>query len=106
MALNADEARIFLQGGEFTRMEATGAPATFRYQPELDKAPINGVGQRVEYDVATSTVVVTGNVEFEQDGDVFSGERVVYDLRTDLVTAGSQNGGGRVTITLQPRNND
>jgi lipopolysaccharide export system protein LptA len=35
-------------------MEATGNPANLRYKPTADKPEIQGVSQRVEYDVASA----------------------------------------------------
>lgn len=101
MRLRADQARVFISDGTFTRMEADGSPTRFRYRPSQDKPPIEGSGQRVEYNAVSGVVVVSGGARFVQGGDEFRGDRIEYDLGSDVVNArsGSQ---GRVQITLQP----
>ncbi len=103
MYLGAEQAVvIFDADGRFQRMEATGQPARFRYQPSIDKPRIDGTGQRVEYDAAAARVVVSGNAHFVQGGDEFTGERIVYDLDRDQVNA-SGPPGGRIEFIIQPR---
>lgn len=102
MRLTADVARIYIQNGEFRRMEAEGKPTTFRYQPSAGKEPINGQGRRIEYDVNAAKVIVSDNARFTQGKDVFTGDRVEYNLSNDLVTANSREG-NRVRITIQPK---
>ncbi|HXH04734.1 MAG TPA: lipopolysaccharide transport periplasmic protein LptA [Candidatus Competibacteraceae bacterium] len=103
MRLTADLAKVFLNpNGDVQRMEATGNPATFRYQPSRDKPEINGVGQKVEYETASAKVVVTGGARFTQGQDVFTGDRVEYDINLDKVKASSDSG-NRVRFTIQPK---
>lgn len=102
MRMTADVARLFVSTeGTFERMEAEGAPATFRYQPSLDRPEINGVGRRVDYVAADGKVVVSGQARFVQGGDEFTGERVEYDIADDTVRA--DGGEGRVRFLIQPR---
>ncbi len=102
MRMTADEARVYMSDdGEFQRMEADGAPATFRYQPSVDKPEISGVGRKIEYQAAQGLVTVTGNAHFTQGGDEFTGQLVVYDVNTETVRADGQ--GERVRFTIQPK---
>lgn len=100
--LAADKATVYLQGGEFQKMEAVGGPSQFRYQPTHDKPPIDGVGQRIQYNATTAKVLVTGDAKFTQGGDVFTGQRIEYDLTTDIVKADGGNN-GRIQFIIQPR---
>lgn len=110
MYLAAEKATVYLQGGTLQRVVATGSPTNFRYKPSADKEQINGIGNRVEYDVGTAKVTVTGDARFTQGGDVFTGEFVEFDLTTDVVSAkGDKTKGkddGRINIILQPRATD
>lgn len=99
MRLAAATATVFFQDGDILRMEATGQPTKFHYQASHDKPPIDGVGQKIVYNVPTATVVVTGKASFTQGGDKFNGERIEYDLNKDLVKAD----GGRIKFVIQPR---
>lgn len=105
MKLAADKATIYFnQDGVFQRMEAVGKPTRFSYQPSRKKPPIDGVGDRIEYNAVTAKVVVSGNAKFTQGGDSFSGSQIEYDLNTDVVSANSKPG-NRVQFTIQPRSN-
>jgi len=99
MRLAAESATVFFKDGDILRMEATGKPTKFHYQATHDKPPINGVGQKIVYNVPNATVVVTGKASFTQGGDQFNGERIEYDLNKDLVKAN----GGRIKFIIQPR---
>ncbi len=103
MRLNADKATIFLENGAFRRVEAIGQPARFRVTPEGQRNPIEGEGQKLEYDVGNGQVVITGRVRFTQNQDEFRGERVVYEMGTGRISAGGGGAAGRVQFTLQPR---
>ena len=80
MRLAADTATVFFKEGDILRMEATGEPTKFHYQATHDKPPIDGVGQKIVYNVPDAIVVVTGKASFTQGGDKFNGERIEYDL--------------------------
>lgn len=102
MKLSADTVTISVRDGEFRHLQAEGGPATFRYLPARDKPEVVGYGRRMDYDVATGTVVITRNARITQAKDEFTGERIEYDLDKDLVKARGGDG-GRVQVILQPR---
>ena len=104
MRLFADTAVIYLNEGEFQRMEADGNPVRFRYKPAVNKEEIFGKGQHATYDVTDALITVSDNAHFTQGGDEFTGDHVEYDLEKDLVKARGASGGGRVQFTIQPRN--
>jgi len=106
MRLNADVATIHVKDGGFQRMEATGNPVNLRYRPAADKPEILGVSQRVEYDVASAKVIMSGNARLTQGQDVFTGDRVEYDLKSDVVRARGAGNNGRIQFTIQPRAQD
>lgn len=102
MRLVADTGKIFLQEGQFQRMEATGSPTTFRYKPDVDKEVIDGEGRKVVYNVDTGKVTVTDNARFTQGQDVFNGDFIEYDLATNVIRADSKDG-GRIRLVIQPK---
>ena len=103
MRLTADTVTVYLRDGNFQRMEAVGKPATLRYKPAANKAEMNGVSKRVEYDATNAQVVMTTNAKITQGQDVFSGDRIEYNLKEDLVKAQGTAEGGRIQFTLQPK---
>jgi lipopolysaccharide export system protein LptA len=103
MRLTADTATIHVRDGGFQRMEATGNPATLRYQPAVDKPEIRGTSRRVEYDVASARVTMSGGARLTQGRDTFTGDRIEYDLREDVVRARGAGANGRIQFTIQPQ---
>ena len=98
LKLQAAIAKVFLQAGSLTKMEASGQPVRFAYRPSVDRPTIKGTADRLVYNAAKATVVLSGNAKFSQGKDTFQGERIEYDLNTDVVNAG----GGRIEFIIQP----
>ncbi|QQS54450.1 MAG: lipopolysaccharide transport periplasmic protein LptA [Candidatus Competibacteraceae bacterium] len=103
MRLTADTATIHVKDSSFERMEAVGKPVNLRYKPAVDKPEILGTSQRVEYNVGSAKVVMSGNARLVQGQDVFAGDRVEYDLKGDVVRARGAGTNGRIQFTIQPR---
>ena len=103
MRLTADTVTIYVKDNNFQRMEAMGAPVNFRYRPTADKPEIQGASQRVEYDVAGAKVIMNGGAKLTQGQDTFTGERVEYDLKDDVVRARGAGDNGRIQFTIQPQ---
>ncbi|HCK81985.1 MAG TPA: lipopolysaccharide transport periplasmic protein LptA [Candidatus Competibacter sp.] len=103
MRLTADTATIYVKDNSFQKMDATGNPATLRYQPAADKPEIQGASKRVEYDVGSGKVVLTGGVRVVQGQDTFNGERLEYDLKDDVIRAKGAGQNGRIQFTIQPK---
>lgn len=103
MRLTADTATIYVKDSSFQRMDATGNPASLRYKSAADKPEIQGTSKRVEYDVASGKVIMTGTVRVVQGQDVFNGERLEYDLKDDVIRAKGAGENGRIQFTIQPK---
>jgi lipopolysaccharide export system protein LptA len=103
MRLTADTATIYVKDSSFQRMDAAGNPANLRYKPAADKPEIQGTSKRVEYDVPSAKVVMSGSVRVVQGQDVFTGDRVEYDLKDDVIRAKGAGENGRIQFTIQPK---
>lgn len=101
MRLLADKATIYTQNGNFQRIVATGNPVTWRYKPAPDKEELQGASQRIEYNALARQITMNTDAHITQGQDEFRGDRVDYDLTTDLVKASAKEG-GRIRFTLQP----
>jgi lipopolysaccharide export system protein LptA len=100
--LNADTATIYTKDGQFQRIESVGKPATWRYKTAPDKEELRGSGLHVDYDVTKNLMSSYGNARVTQGDDVFTGDYIDYDTKTDLVKARGENG-KRIQITIQPK---
>ena len=95
--------------GEQT-MQATGAPVQFSQTLDGNKGTVVGQANQVDYASATGVAVLTGNARVQRGGDVASGARITYNMRTEVYTIhGSKAAGtksaaksGRVSVVIQP----
>jgi lipopolysaccharide export system protein LptA len=87
MRLTADTATIYVKDNNFQRMEAIGRPSQPALQADADKPEIQGTSKRVEYDVLGAQGGHERYVRVVQGQDVFTGERVEYDLKDDVIRA-------------------
>lgn len=100
--IRARRAEITQRGGEPTRAVLSGNPVKLDQQLD-DGTPMSATAAKVDYDLTTEIVVLTGNVILRQPRGSLSGERVVYNMRTGQVQSGGK-GEGRVKMRILPRN--
>lgn len=100
--IRADRSEIHSRNGQITRAVLTGSPAVM--QQELDDgSPMTARARRIDYDMGTEVVVLTGNAHVEQPRGSMTSERIVYNMQTGRVESGGQDA-GRVQMRIQPRN--
>jgi lipopolysaccharide export system protein LptA len=99
--IRSSTAVITQRNGEPTRVVLTGGPVTLKQQMD-DGTPMTATASKIDYDLTTEVVVFTGKVDIRQPRGNLSGERVVYNMRTQQVTGGGQ-GNGRVKMRILPR---
>jgi lipopolysaccharide export system protein LptA len=63
-------------------------------------------GDEADYDVATQTVVLTGNVILKQGENILKGHRLVVDMKTGESRMESTPAGGRISTVLHPQQKD
>lgn len=102
LRIHAARADVYQRRGTVSRTVLTGSPVRLSQQMD-DGTPLNVQANRVDYDMQTEIVTLTGGVSVSQPRGSMRGERVVYNMKTGEVQSGGQ-GGGRVRMTIQPRN--
>jgi len=91
------------EGGPQT-ITAEGDPVRFHQAPEGPRKEIDGRASRAEYDIEQRLLSLMGDAELTQEGDRFTSDRIVYDLKTSTVKAGAAvEGTDRVRTVIQPR---
>lgn len=102
--LEADLLKVYRGNDELDRIEAEGRPVRLRQRPEGAAADVEGEALRLEYRAAQDRLLLEGSASVRQGGDLFSGERIEYDIvRSRVQASGQDNGGGRVQAIIQPR---
>ncbi|WP_372693781.1 lipopolysaccharide transport periplasmic protein LptA [Immundisolibacter sp.] len=105
MQINADRLVIHTADRKPTRYVATGTPARYKQQPNPDEGDVVGTGNTIEYRVSEKKLYLRGDAHITRQGDVFQGDRLVYDTARDLVS-GSGGQGGRIRMIIQPQDSE
>lgn len=101
LRIESDRAVITMRDGDPVRVVLTDGPATMRQEMD-DGSPMTARANRIDYDLNTETIVLTGDAHVEQPRGDMRGQRIVYNLQTERVEAGGE-GAGRVQMRIQPR---
>jgi len=113
--LKIDAERVTLYTNEeqkLTRAVAIGKPARFQQQMEANKGLTKARGNTITYETIAKTVAVQQQAHLEQEGNLFSGDKIVYDITNDSVaaTGGTKTQANpeqkppRVKMIIQPAN--
>ncbi|MCP5152147.1 MAG: lipopolysaccharide transport periplasmic protein LptA [Ectothiorhodospiraceae bacterium] len=99
---------------EFVKLVSVGRPAQMRQIPDGETEPQVADAKRLEYYADRDLIVLLGNARYGQGQDRISAERIEYDSRRGRMRAVAQRGGaggqsgsdqgtGRVRITISPK---
>jgi lipopolysaccharide export system protein LptA len=95
-----DEGIVHQEEGEFSDMELSGSPATWR-EALADGREVTGEAAVIRFDPQREVLVMSGATRVHHPRGVFSGDRLVYDLASRTL-AGESEDGGRVRMTIRP----
>ena len=97
--IRAGKADIHQRGGEVVRAVLTGSQASLKQQME-DGSPMTAKADRIDYDMNTDVIVLTGSYTVTTPRGTTSGQRLTYDLKSGRVESGGDS--GRIKMTIQP----
>jgi lipopolysaccharide export system protein LptA len=105
LRIDGDKVTIHSDSNGVTLMIAIGKPAHFQQKQQPDQTITHAYAEHLEYQVASGRVILTDNAQLLQDGDTFTGQRIIYDIDKAVVNAfgGQQNDNGRVNMVIQPK---
>ena len=106
MRISADTLTITTHQGKFQKMVAQGNPTTFQQKTDSKHKSISSSARKITFLADKDIVIFEKNAVLKQGKNTFSSNRIVYDIKVDQVNAGKQSGGDRVTITIQPVNDE
>ena len=99
--LRAANAEIQIKGGEAVRAIFTGKQATMRQQMD-DGTWMDATADRIDYDITSEIITLTGNYKVTSARGTNAGQRMVYNTRSGERTSGGD--GSRVPTVIQPKN--
>ena len=102
LVIQAGHAVVHRTNGDIRRVVLTGAPVQMSQELD-DGSKINARAANVDYDMATDTVVFTGDAIIDQPGrGNIAGGRIAYNMKSGQVQ-GSGEGKGRVKMQFVPK---
>lgn len=101
--LRGDSMTVHSNGRSVTKIVVTGSPASFSQRPDGKSADLNAEANRMEYMQSEERIILTRKARvWQTGGNEFASDHINYDIRNNIVNAGGDNAGNRVSITLQP----
>jgi lipopolysaccharide export system protein LptA len=99
-----DEIRIERADGSLKKVTATGTPATFQQQPEVNKGIVHFSGLTLVFDNEARLVTLDGDAKFSQDGNELAHHHIEYHLDTRIWKAnqGDTEEQGHMQFTPPP----
>lgn len=99
--IRAARADIHQRGSEPVRAVLTGNQATLKQQMD-DGSWMTAKADRIDYDMVTDVIVLTGNYTVTTPRGSTRGQRLTYNLKSGRVDSGGE-GSGRVSMTIVPK---
>lgn len=98
----ADVVTIYRNANGVETIVAVGKPAHYRQKPEENKADVFAHAKTIEYHVQKEIIKLIDDAKLEQEGNTFTGQKIDYFMKKQLVKANSQQKNGRVFTTILP----
>lgn len=80
---------------------AEGRPARYQQTVSTEQQPTHAEANRIEYRAGQRSALLTGNARLEQDGNEIRGDRILYDMTAEVVTASAPENSDNSTETPQ-----
>ncbi len=96
----AQRAELTQRDGDPSRAVFIGVPAKLRQQQD-DGTWMDATAKRIEYDMTSDTITLTGDYTVKSPRGSNSGQRMVYNTKTGNMESGGD--GTRVKTVIQPK---
>lgn len=103
LSIRADRMTVYQTRRQIDRILIHGAPAYFTQLPEAEQQPVEAEASQMTYLSNQARLELEGEARVEQDGNTFSGNRIVYDTQRSTVRASrGSDDQDRVHVIIQP----
>ncbi|OGT21143.1 MAG: lipopolysaccharide transport periplasmic protein LptA [Gammaproteobacteria bacterium RBG_16_57_12] len=100
--MSADEVTVYAREKQLSKVEAQGNPVQYHQEPP-GKPVTKASARQMVYTVEDGKLVMSGEALLQQDDNEFRGNRIVFDTRTEMVSAAKgEQEQGRVRVILHP----
>lgn len=101
LLIRADIANVEKVEGKVSRIELTGGPVELQQEIEQEGL-VTARASKMEYEVASGIVTLSGEADVVHPQYHISGEVLVYDLNLQHFKGSGDEGDGRIRILLDP----
>ncbi len=101
LLIRSDVARVERVEGRVRRFELDGAPVHLQQEIE-EEGLVQAEARKVEYEVATGIVTLTGGADVEHPQYHISGDVLRYDMNEQHFTGSGGEADGRIKIRMNP----
>ncbi|MEW6354427.1 MAG: lipopolysaccharide transport periplasmic protein LptA [Pseudomonadota bacterium] len=104
MRLDADVVTVYSPDRVVQKAVAEGNPARYKQRPDNKDDDIRAKSQRMEYYADTEKLILLEGAHLWQEKNEFSGNRIDYDIKRDVVNARkAPSGKERVQVIIPPK---
>lgn len=101
LLIRADTVAILLKNNALSQISGDGSPIRFEQENEAGEL-MRGEARKITYNALEGTLILEGAASLSQPRQNLVSERIVFDSRTQKVSAEGGGDTGRVTIQIQP----
>jgi len=103
LKINGEHITIHSKDREVIAIVATGNPATFEQQTELESPPVEAQAQKLDYQLKDETVILSVDACITQNGSIVTGKRIEYNMASERIKAsGDETDASRVNMVILP----
>jgi len=102
LTIHAETLTVYADKSSLSKIIAIGKPARFD-QAATAKSPnpVSAEAKRIEYNAIALSLKLTSNVELRHGENRFTGEKVQYDIRNNIMKASGDENKKRVQAIIQ-----
>lgn len=111
LKITGDTVTITLdKNGDIDVFTSQGKPAYYEQLPAADKDLVQAYGLTIQYFASNEKIIIIDQAKVIQQGNTFRGEKIIYDTKQEIVTAGRAKQGTvttptpRINMVIQPKN--
>ncbi|RJQ47482.1 MAG: lipopolysaccharide transport periplasmic protein LptA [Gammaproteobacteria bacterium] len=104
LRLDADIVTAYTPDRQLQKVVAEGNPARYKQRPDKKDEDMRARARRMEYYANTGQLILYEGAHLWHEGNEFSGNRIEYDTRADVVQAAkAPTGKERVQVVIPPK---
>lgn len=108
LTIHASRLVITQTHNQLQKARAEGNPATYQQQIQAGQGMTNAQGNRIDYLAKQKEIQFQGNARLEQEGNIFSGDRIWFDMEQERIVASGKEAASpeatsrRIKVIIQP----